>query len=75
MQSTPEHGGCAGYDGHNRRNGAMMHLDVDTLGQLLAVLVKPANEQDWAQVAALAHRMHDRLFFGHRLRTDKHAQS
>jgi transposase len=54
LQSTPESGGRAGYDGHKRRKGSKVHLAVDTLGQLLAVLVTPANEQDRAQVAALA---------------------
>ena len=36
-----------------------MHLAVDTLGQLLAVLVTPANEQDRAQVAALAEQIQE----------------
>jgi len=54
LQSSPESGGRAGYDGHKRRKGSKVHLAVDTLGQLLAVLVTPANEQDRAQVAALA---------------------
>ena len=55
LQSTQESGGRAGYDGHKRRRGSKVHLAVDTLGQLLAVLVTPANEQDRAQVAELAH--------------------
>ena len=54
LQSTPESGGRAGYDGHKRRKGSKVHLAVDTLGQLLAVVVTPANEQDRAQVAELA---------------------
>ena len=54
MQSTPESGARAGYDGYKRRKGSKVHLAVDTLGQLLAALVTPANEQDRAQVAALA---------------------
>jgi transposase len=54
LQSTAESGGRAGYDGHKRRRGSKVHLAVDTLGQLLAVLVTPANEQDRAQVEALA---------------------
>jgi transposase len=36
-----------------------VHLAVDTLGQLLAVLVTPANEQDRAQVAALAAQIQE----------------
>src|SRR3712207_2141257 len=38
-QSTPESGHRAGYDGHKRRNGSQIHLAVDTLGELLALLV------------------------------------
>jgi transposase len=54
LQSTPESGGRAGYDGYKRRRGSKVHMAVDTLGQLLALLVTPANEQDRAQVAELA---------------------
>jgi len=54
LQSTPESGGRAGYDGAKRRKGSKIHLAVDTLGQFLALHVTPANEQDRAQVAALA---------------------
>lgn len=57
LQSSPESGGRAGYDGHKRRHGSKVHLAVDTLGQLLAVLVTPANEQDRAQVGALAEQI------------------
>jgi transposase len=53
-QSTPESGHRAGYDGYKRRKGSKIHLEVDTLGELLAVLVTPADAQDRAQVAALA---------------------
>jgi len=59
LQSTPESGGRAGYDGHQRRKGSKVHLAVDTLGQLLAVVVTPANEQDRAQVAALAAQIQE----------------
>jgi len=53
-QSTPESGHRAGYDGYKRRKGSKIHLAVDTLGHLLAVLVTPADAQDRAQVEALA---------------------
>lgn len=53
LQSTPESGGRAGYDGAKRRKGTKVHMVVDTLGELLAVKVTPANEQDRAQVGAL----------------------
>ena len=54
MQSTPESGARAGYDGAKRRKGAKVHAAVDTLGHLLALHVTPANEQDRAQVEELA---------------------
>jgi transposase len=54
LQSTAESGARAGYDGHKRRKGSKTHIAVDTLGNLLAVLVTPASDQDRAQVAALA---------------------
>jgi transposase len=59
LQSTPESGARAGYDGHKRRKGSKVHLAVDTLGQLLALLVTPANEQERAQVAALAEHVQE----------------
>jgi hypothetical protein len=59
LQSPPESGGRAGYDGHKRREGSKVHLAVNTLGQLLAVVVTPANEQDRAQVAALAAQIQE----------------
>jgi transposase len=54
LQSTPESGGRAGFDGHKKRKGSKLHAAVDTLGHLLAVKVTAANEQDRAQVAELA---------------------
>jgi transposase len=54
VQSTPESGAGAGYDGHKRKRGRKVHAAVDTLGHLLALVVTPANEQDRAQVEALA---------------------
>ena len=53
LQSTPESGGRAGYDGYKRRKGSKVHAAVDTLGHLLAVKVTAANEQERAQVADL----------------------
>lgn len=54
LQSSPESGARAGYDGAKRRKGSKVHVAVDTLGQLLALRVTPANEQDRDQVAELA---------------------
>src|SRR5438270_2790514 len=59
LQSTPESGGRAGYDGHKRKRGSKVHMAVDTLGHLLALLVTPANEQERAQVAALAQQVQE----------------
>ena len=59
LQSTPESGSRAGYDGHKRRKGSKVHMAVDTLGQLLALLVTPANEQERAQVAELAAQIQE----------------
>src|SRR5215218_2237126 len=54
IQSTPESGGRAGYDGYKRRRGSKVHVAVDTLGLLLAIRVTAASEQERAQVAGLA---------------------
>ena len=54
LQSTPESGHRAGYDGHKRKQGSKIHLAVDTLGHLLALRVTPASTQDRAEVGALA---------------------
>lgn len=54
LQSTPESGSRAGYDGAKRRKGSKVHVAVDTLGHLLAAHVTAASEQDRAQVSALA---------------------
>ena len=57
LQSSPESGARAGWDGHKRRKGSKVHIAVDTLGQLLALLVTPANEQERAQVDKLAEQV------------------
>src|SRR5438270_7967913 len=54
LQSTPESGGRAGYDGAKKRKGNKVHLAVDTLGHLLASHVTPADQQDRGRVAAPA---------------------
>jgi len=54
LQSTPESGARAGYDGAKRRKGSKVHIAVDTLGHLPALTVTPADQGDRAQVAALA---------------------
>jgi transposase len=54
LQSTPESGARAGYDGAKRKKGSKIHAAVDTLGDLLTLHATPANAQDRDQVAALA---------------------
>jgi transposase len=54
LQSTPESGARAGYDGAKRRKGSKVHIAVDTLGHLLALKVTAADRGDREQVAALA---------------------
>jgi transposase len=39
LQSTPESGSRAGYDGHKKKKGSKVHVAVDTLGNLLALAV------------------------------------
>jgi transposase len=59
LQSTPESGTRAGYDGAKRRRGAKVHTAVDTLGHLLAAHVTAANEQDRSQVTRLAAKVQE----------------
>jgi transposase len=54
LQSTPESGARAGYDGAKRRKGSKVHQAVDTLGHLRALHVTPADAQDRDQVQTLA---------------------
>jgi transposase len=57
LQSTPESGARAAYDGAKRRKGSKVHIAVDTLGHLLALHVTAADEQDRAQVAELSRQV------------------
>lgn len=57
LQSTPESGARAGDDGDKRKKGSKVPIAVDTLGPLLALKVTAANEQERAQVAALAQEV------------------
>jgi len=60
LQSTPESGSRAGYDGaKKKKKGSKVHAAVDTLGNLLAVIVTPANEQERAQVSELANKVQE----------------
>jgi transposase len=57
LQSSPESGARAGYDGAKRKRGSKVHLAVDTLGYLLALHVSAADAQDRAQVETMAKRI------------------
>jgi transposase len=57
LQSSPESGARAGYNGHKRRKGSKVHAAVDTLGHLLALVVTPANADERTQVTALAQEV------------------
>jgi transposase len=57
LQSTPESGARAGYDGAKKKNGSKIHAAVDTMGNLLALKVTAANEQERQQVADLAAKV------------------
>ena len=57
LQSSPESGARAGDDGYKRKKGSKTHIAVDTLGNLLALTVTPANEQERTQVGELAKQV------------------
>lgn len=59
LQSSPESGERAGYDGAKRRKGSKAHMAVDTLGHLLALHLTAADEQDRSQVAQLAQAVQE----------------
>lgn len=56
LQSRPESGARAGYDGARRR-GSKVHAAADTLGRRPALHVTPAAEQDRAQVGKPARKV------------------
>jgi transposase len=59
LRSTPESGSRGGYDGAKRKKGSKVHAAVDTLGNLLALRVSPANEQDRGRVGELAEAVQE----------------
>lgn len=59
LQSTPESGERAGYDGAKKKKGSKVHAAVDTLGNLLALKVTAANEQEREQVSELAAKLQE----------------
>lgn len=59
LQSTPESGARTGFDGAKKKKGSKVHMAVDTLGHLLALLVTPANEQKRVQASELAAQVQE----------------
>ena len=59
LQSTPESGGRAGYDGHKKKKGSKVHIAVDTLGNLLALCVGAANESERRRAGELAEKVQE----------------
>lgn len=59
IQSTPESGARAGYDGYKRRKGSKVHVAVDTLGHLPALKVTAADEQERDRVGELAAKVRE----------------
>jgi transposase len=59
LRSTPESGHRGGYDGHKGKKGSKVHAAVDTLGDLLALRVSPANEDDREQVDKLCEQIQE----------------
>lgn len=59
LRSTPESGSRGGYDGAKRKKGSKVHAAVDTLGNLLALHVSPASEQERAHVGQLAQAVQE----------------
>jgi len=52
LRSTPESGDRAGFDGGKKTKGTKVHIAVDTLGNLLSLIVTPANAQDRDRIHA-----------------------
>lgn len=59
LSSTPESGARAGFNGHKKIKGSKVHIAVDTLGDLLALKVSPANADDRTQVKALSEELQE----------------
>jgi len=59
IQGTIESGERAGYDGHKKKKGCKVHIAVDSLGSLLALVVTPANEQERDQVEELSRQVQE----------------
>ncbi|HRK30091.1 MAG TPA: transposase [Tepidisphaeraceae bacterium] len=54
LQSTPESGHRAGYDGAKRNKGSKIHIAIDTFDHLLSLRVTLSDEQERAHVKKIA---------------------
>ena len=59
LQSTPESGSRAGYDGGKKKRGTKIHLAVDTLGSVISVIATAADEQDRDQVFDICQKIQE----------------
>ncbi len=59
LPSTPGSGSRAGYDAAKKKKGSKIHAAVDTLGNLLALKITAANEQERAQVEEPAEQVQE----------------
>jgi transposase len=57
LRSTPESGHRASYDGYKKTNGSKVHIAVDTLGNLLAVVITGGKDQERHQVGELTEHL------------------
>ena len=57
LRSTPESGARAGFDGAKKTNGAKVHMAVDTVGHLLALIVTAGDEQERDLVEELSEKV------------------
>ena len=71
LQSTPEIGHCGAYDEAKRKKGSKVHIAVDTLGQLLALHVTPADKQDRSQVQRTIGQHRSTQRDGHRMTRER----
>src|SRR5918997_2881657 len=59
FRATSESGHRGGYDGHKGKKGSKVHAAGDTLGDLLALRVSPANEDDREEVEKLSEEIQE----------------
>lgn len=59
MQSMPESGPKAGYEGYQRKKGSKVPVAVDTPGNLLTIVVTPTNEEEHHQVGWLCDQVRE----------------